>query len=58
MDSSDIKNLLKTAKEAIKNKEFKEALKICKSIIDKEKENYLAWVYTRIPNFFVGCIDS
>jgi len=52
MDSSDIKNLLKTAKEAIKNKEFKEALKICKSIIDKEKENYLAWVYTRIPNFF------
>ena len=44
MDSSDVKNLLKSAKEAIKNKEFKEALKVCKSIIDKEKENYLAWV--------------
>ena len=44
MDNSDIKNLLKTAKETIKNKEFKETLKICKSEIDKEKENYLAWV--------------
>ena len=41
---AEIKNILKTAKDAIKNKEFKEALKLCKSIIDKDKENYLAWV--------------
>lgn len=30
MDNPEIKNLLKTAKEAIKNKDFKETLKICK----------------------------
>ena len=46
MEGSDVKSLLKSAKDAIKNKEFKEALKVCKSIIDKEKENYLAWVLT------------
>jgi|APCry1669189534_1035231.scaffolds.fasta_scaffold1206405_1 hypothetical protein len=30
MENPEIKNLLKTAKEAIKQKEFNEALKICK----------------------------
>lgn len=30
MENPEIKNLLKTAKDAIKNKELKEALKICK----------------------------
>jgi hypothetical protein len=30
MDESDIKTNLKLAKEAIKNKEYKEALKHCK----------------------------
>ena len=32
MATIDIKNLLKNAKEAIKNKDFKEALKLCKVI--------------------------
>jgi superkiller protein 3 len=61
MDNSDIKNLLKTAKETIKNKEFKETLKICKSVIDKEKENYLAWVkashsFIILSFFFINVI--
>jgi hypothetical protein len=30
MENPEIKNLLKTAKEAIKQKEFTEALKLCK----------------------------
>ncbi len=30
MDNQEIKNLLKTAKDALKLKDFKETLKICK----------------------------
>ena len=30
MDNPEIKNWLKSAKEALKNKEFREALKLCK----------------------------
>lgn len=29
-NSQEIKNILKSAKDAIKNKEYKEALKLCK----------------------------
>lgn len=42
----EIKNLLKLAKETIKNKQFRETLKLCKSVIDKEKDNYNAWLFT------------
>ncbi len=67
MENPEIKALLKSAKDAIKAKEFGEALKICKvsflickirilkeniifllnqSLIDKDKKNYLGWVFT------------
>jgi superkiller protein 3 len=50
MDQSqqEIKNLLKSAKESIKNKQFRETLKLCKNVIDKEKDNYNAWLFTGV----------
>jgi superkiller protein 3 len=51
MENPVIKNLLKTAREAIKAKDFKEALKLCKQVIDKDKENYLGWVMTGAAAF-------
>ena len=34
----DVKNILKAAKEAIKNKNFKEVLKLCKVMIQNKKK--------------------
>ncbi|CAG00393.1 unnamed protein product [Tetraodon nigroviridis] len=45
MSSKEIKTELKSAREAIKNKEFKEALKHCKAVLKLEKNNYNAWVF-------------
>ncbi|KAL3865870.1 hypothetical protein ACJMK2_043219 [Sinanodonta woodiana] len=44
MDGKDIRNTLKSAREAIRQKEFKEALKHCKAILSYEKDNYMALV--------------
>ena len=33
MDPQEVKNILKSAKESIKNKDFKEALRLCKVIL-------------------------
>jgi tetratricopeptide (TPR) repeat protein len=52
--STEVKNYLKNAKELIKNKEFSESLKVCKFIIDKEKDNYLAWVFTGLAACELG----
>uniref|UniRef100_A0A671KUU1 Tetratricopeptide repeat protein 37-like n=1 Tax=Sinocyclocheilus anshuiensis TaxID=1608454 RepID=A0A671KUU1_9TELE len=41
----EVKAELKSAREAIKNKGFKEALKHCKAVLKLEKNNYNAWVF-------------
>eukprot|EP00794_Sanderia_malayensis_P009656 gene9656-10644_t len=43
--SKEISAALKAAKEAIKQKEYKEALKHCKSVIKIDKTNYHAFVF-------------
>ncbi|KAJ3604243.1 hypothetical protein NHX12_028984 [Muraenolepis orangiensis] len=45
MSSKEVKVALKSAREAIKNKEFKEVLKHCKAVLKLEKNNYNAWVF-------------
>ncbi|XP_054630521.1 tetratricopeptide repeat protein 37 isoform X1 [Dunckerocampus dactyliophorus] len=45
MSSKEVKAALKSARDAIKNKEFKEALKHCKAVLKLEKSNYNAWVF-------------
>ncbi|CAN9513348.1 unnamed protein product [Ophioblennius macclurei] len=45
MSNKEVKAALKSARESIKNKEFKEALKHCKSVLKVEKNNYNAWVF-------------
>ncbi|XP_058492628.1 superkiller complex protein 3 [Solea solea] len=45
MASKEVKSELKSAREAIKNKEFKEALKHCKAVLKLDKTNYNAWVF-------------
>ncbi|XP_028270301.1 tetratricopeptide repeat protein 37 [Parambassis ranga] len=45
MSNKEVKAALKSAREAIKNKEFKEALKHCKIVLKLEKNNYNAWVF-------------
>ncbi|XP_014670150.1 PREDICTED: tetratricopeptide repeat protein 37-like isoform X2 [Priapulus caudatus] len=45
MDPKEIKNALKDAREAIRIKNFKEALKHCKLVIKADKNNYNAWVF-------------
>lgn len=45
MSSKEVKAALKSAREAINNKEFKEVLKHCKAVLKLEKNNYNAWVF-------------
>ncbi|XP_051499454.1 SKI3 subunit of superkiller complex protein isoform X2 [Apus apus] len=45
MSSKEVKAALKSAREAIRNKEYKEALKHCKAVLKQEKNNYNAWVF-------------
>eukprot|EP00092_Neocalanus_flemingeri_P033930 GFUD01036895.1.p1 GENE.GFUD01036895.1~~GFUD01036895.1.p1 ORF type:complete len:1307 (+),score=422.74 GFUD01036895.1:54-3974(+) len=45
MGDKDIKVFLKEAREQIKNKEFKNALKECKKVLNKDKNNYMALVF-------------
>ncbi|XP_051518689.1 tetratricopeptide repeat protein 37 [Myxocyprinus asiaticus] len=45
MPCKEVKAELKSAREDIKNKEFKEALKHCKAVLKLEKNNYNAWVF-------------
>ncbi|KAJ1530355.1 hypothetical protein ONE63_005267 [Megalurothrips usitatus] len=44
MDAKEIKRLLKEAKEAIKNKEPKTAIKVCKTVLKEDRSNYVALV--------------
>ncbi|XP_069819036.1 superkiller complex protein 3 [Dendropsophus ebraccatus] len=45
MSSKEVKAALKSARDAIRNKEYKEALKHCKAVLKIEKNNYNAWVF-------------
>ena len=45
MAEKEIKGLLKEAREQIKNKEYKSALKECKKVLNKDKSNYMALVF-------------
>ncbi|XP_076995240.1 superkiller complex protein 3 isoform X2 [Tamandua tetradactyla] len=45
MSSKEVKTALKNARDAIRNKEYKEALKHCKTVLKQEKNNYNAWVF-------------
>ncbi|XP_072289660.1 tetratricopeptide repeat protein 37 [Eucyclogobius newberryi] len=45
MSTKEVKSALKSARDAIKNKEYKEALKHCKIVLKIEKNNYNAWVF-------------
>ncbi|XP_037228601.1 SKI3 subunit of superkiller complex protein isoform X1 [Falco biarmicus] len=45
MSNKEVKAALKSARDAIRNKEYKEALKHCKAVLKQEKNNYNAWVF-------------
>ncbi|NXO41816.1 TTC37 protein, partial [Locustella ochotensis] len=45
MSNKEVKAALKSAREAIRSKEYKEALKYCKAVLKQEKNNYNAWVF-------------
>lgn len=48
MDSKEIKSKLKAAREALKNKDHKEALKHCKAVLSFDKNNYNALVFAAV----------
>ncbi|XP_060062752.1 tetratricopeptide repeat protein 37-like [Ylistrum balloti] len=48
MDPKEVKATLKNARESIRNKEFKEALKHCKSVLACDKNNYNALVFVGV----------
>ncbi|XP_048359260.1 tetratricopeptide repeat protein 37 [Sphaerodactylus townsendi] len=45
MSNKEVKAALKSARDAIRNKDYKEALKHCKAVLKQEKNNYNAWVF-------------
>lgn len=45
MSAKEVKAALKSARDAIRNKEYKDALKHCKAVLKVEKTNYNAWVF-------------
>ncbi|MFT7813636.1 tetratricopeptide repeat protein 37 isoform X1 [Arapaima gigas] len=45
MAAKEVKSALKNAREAIKNKDYKEVLRHCKAVLKLEKNNYNAWVF-------------
>ncbi|KAL8583667.1 hypothetical protein ACOMHN_037390 [Nucella lapillus] len=48
MSSKEVKNALKVAREAIRSKDFKEALKQCKAALAEDKNNYNALVFVGV----------
>ncbi|KAM5192461.1 superkiller complex protein 3 [Mantella aurantiaca] len=45
MSGKELKAVLKNARDAIRNKDYKEALKQCKAALKLDKNNYNAWVF-------------
>lgn len=48
MDSKEVKQALRDAREAIREKEYKTALKHCKSALKVDKNCYTAWVFVGV----------
>ncbi|XP_052801085.1 tetratricopeptide repeat protein 37-like [Mya arenaria] len=48
MDAKEVKSALKKAREAIRQKEYNEALGVCKDIIASDGSNYMAFVLTAV----------
>ena len=48
MEAKEIKSSLKAAREAIRNKEFKDALKSVKNVLKHDKNNYNALVFAGV----------
>ncbi|GIY36108.1 hypothetical protein CDAR_101631 [Caerostris darwini] len=48
MDPKELKSLLKQAREAIKEKDYKATLKHCKAVLKSDKNNYNAWVFVGV----------
>ncbi|KAK9737501.1 Tetratricopeptide repeat [Popillia japonica] len=51
---SNIKKTLKEAREAINNKDYQTTLKLCKSILKEDKDNYMALVFMGISLQEIG----
>ncbi|KAI4467992.1 superkiller 3 protein-related [Holotrichia oblita] len=51
---SNIKKTLKEAREAITNKDYQTTLKLCKSILKEDKDNYMALVFMGISLQEIG----
>ena len=45
MGDKEVKAFLKEAREQIKNKDYKSALKECRKVLNKDKNNYMALVF-------------
>ncbi|MEE6508118.1 hypothetical protein FKM82_019100 [Ascaphus truei] len=45
MSNKEVKVALKNARDAIRNKDYKDVLKQCKAVLKLEKNNYNAWVF-------------
>ncbi|XP_069137889.1 tetratricopeptide repeat protein 37-like isoform X1 [Argopecten irradians] len=58
MDPKEVKTTLKNAREAIRNKEFKEALKHCKSVLAWDKNNYNALVFVGVAAEGLDQVDQ
>ena len=58
MGDKEIKAFLKEAREQIKNKEFKNALKECKKVLNKDKNNYMALVFCGLSLSELDQIDQ
>ncbi|XP_033749913.1 LOW QUALITY PROTEIN: tetratricopeptide repeat protein 37-like [Pecten maximus] len=58
MDSKEVKATLKNAREAIRNKEYKEALKHCKSVLAWDKNNYNALVFVGVAAEGLDQVDQ
>ncbi|XP_009951272.1 PREDICTED: tetratricopeptide repeat protein 37 [Leptosomus discolor] len=58
MSNKEVKAALKSAREAIRNKEYKEALKHCKAVLKQEKNNYNAWVFIGLAAAELGQPDQ
>lgn len=48
MDPKEMKSALKNARECIKNKDYKEALRHCKGVLAQDKSNYNALVFVGV----------
>uniref|UniRef100_A0A8W8I7K5 Tetratricopeptide repeat protein n=1 Tax=Magallana gigas TaxID=29159 RepID=A0A8W8I7K5_MAGGI len=48
MDPKEVKSALKNARECIKNKDYKEALRHCKGVLAQDKSNYNAFVFVGV----------